>query len=151
MEGISVARCAAFSVCRARSRSSGALSLGCASICVWTCCCHHRCFIQAGSMSPGSMDSSRFDGCGRFCVQMQFFHEQWAMRRIARAKICAAARLSERAGFCAAQNADSNSLPADIMQLCASAHGLIHHLLLRIPWSFFFRFFLCEGGLDFEE
>ena len=98
MEGISVARCAAFSVCRARSRSSGALSLGCASICVWTCCCHHRCFIQAGSMSPpGSMDSSRFDGCERFCVQMHFFHEQRAMRRIARSRICVAARLWEPA------------------------------------------------------
>ena len=56
-EVMSVARCAAFSAWKARSRS-GALSLNWASIRAPTCACHHFCFVQAASMSSSSMDSA---------------------------------------------------------------------------------------------
>ena len=53
-EVISVARCAAFKVCRARRRS-GAYSLKCTSICVSTGSCHHFCFVHAESISSNSL------------------------------------------------------------------------------------------------
>ena len=57
MDVMSVARCAALSVCSARRRS-GAVSLKCTSSCVFTCACHQFCFNHAASISSGSTLSS---------------------------------------------------------------------------------------------
>ena len=56
-EVIPVARCAALSACRARRRSGG-FSLKWAFIRVSTCACHHFCFVQAASVSSGSMEAA---------------------------------------------------------------------------------------------